>query len=376
VLSGYTLHVRLTKRCNADCSYCSSRSSGGLATKVMTADEYRQSLERIVGILRQAGLPIGEMALTIQYVGGEILTVPKADLANLVMVGQEVMGVHFGSVIDGAQSNLIASEDRVMFLSSLFGRRLSTSIDAYTDQRTLDGSPDKYRQVVKINIDTLKRRRQFIAPAIFVVDHLGLPHIHSVISDAEVDGQALRLRPVFQGGSDINVPDVDELALSFGLAARNWLMKSRVRVDPFAEMLDARLRSCGGDGSAVQSHNSCPFSDACGKQSLCLEPNGDLFLCLDMADAGLMPLGNALTGGFDYERLAEFGSRNLHQDCRQCEYLEACRGGCQFEAVKATGSTGGKTPLCRVWKSVFSEIDQSISQFGAASVEQWLRGLN
>lgn len=366
----FTLHVRLTRRCNADCDYCSSRSADD---RRMTPEEYRQSLLFIRDLMQNSTVGAGKgWSLTIQYVGGEVLTIPQADLYEIVESGREIMAPLFDTVIDGVQSNLVATPDKITFLNTLFGHRIGTSIDPYTGQRKLNGSSSRYQQTVKVSLDTLLRRRNFVPPAIFVVDEKGLPFVEQVIRDAENAGQSLRLRPVFTGGSDVRHADIGALETSFGRAARQWLATGKTPVEPFREMAEARINSLAPLPNKYT--HACPFSEDCAGHSFNLDANGDIYLCLDMADANQMRLGNALKGEFDISRFAEIYSRRsqLSPYCTNCKWVDACRGGCPSEGLSAEGHINGKTMLCKVWKAIYAEIDKAIEAKGVDNFRHWL----
>lgn len=365
----FTLHVRLTRRCNADCEYCSSRSD---QKGYMTADEFRRSAEYILDLLRspQFGGVHRNGQIHIQYVGGEILTIPKRALREIVSVGREVFSGYFSQVVDGTQSNLVGPPDRISNLQALFGNRISTSIDSFGNKRTINGSADLYRSFIHISLEQLKRR-SFKPAAIVVVDKDSLPHLESEIAISEKVGRSMRLRPVFHGGSEVSPADSGEMAKTFGHACESWLMNGRISVDPFMQLLLLRLGE--DDGQLSTESSGCPFSDNCAHESLNLDPDGSLYTCLDMADAGLMSLGNALTRQFDWDAHQGVANRqnNLHADCQQCQWKVSCRGGCTMEAIVHSGKINGKTPLCEVWKSCFTVIDAAIERHGATNVRSW-----
>lgn len=369
----FTLHVRLTRRCNADCAYCSSRSDH---KGYMTASEYRRSAEYILELLENPsfGGIHRNGQIHIQYIGGEILTIPKRQLREIVTVGREVFSGYFSHVVDGTQSNLVGPPDRISNLQALFGKRISTSIDSFGNKRTLNGSAELYRKTIRISLDSLKRR-SFNPAAIVVVDQDSLPYLDSEIAVSEEAGRPMRLRPVFHGGSPISPAEPSAMAERFGKACSSWLMNSRISVDPFMQLLLLRLAEV--DGGAGTQSSGCPFSDNCAHESLNLDPDGSLYVCLDMADAGLMPLGNALAREFDWGIHQGIAKRygNLHPDCQACQWRVSCRGGCTMEAIQHSGQIDGKTPLCGTWQSCFSAIDDAIARHGPANVRAWSEGL-
>ncbi len=361
-----TLHVRLIKGCNADCSYCSSWE--GSPSERMSPEAYRKALSYIRDqVLPVMGSSGPGSTLTIQYVGGEILLYPAADLAECVEIARRELAYDFGRIVDGVQSNLIASKRRVQELDRLFMGRIGTSVDGRGTQRTVKGSPDAYRKIVNANRDALKQRRRNPG-AIFVVDRQGLGNLAFEMTTASEKGYSLVLRPVFDGGRSVESATVADLSEAFTDAFDGWVMQSQVPVEPFIHLLKKRLQPESVVGSV------CPFQRNCAEVSLDLEPDGTLYTCLDMADSKQVPLGNALTGTFDLKAYATLVARKSEIDprCKACPYFAACQGGCMSEAIHHTGSIYGRSDLCAVWTALFKRIDRAIAEHGVTAMRQWV----
>lgn len=308
--------------------------------------------------------------MTIQYVGGEILLVPSADLRQCVEVARDVFSEHFGEVIDGVQSNLVASERRVVALDTLFSGRIGTSVDGRGSQRTVKGSADAYRSAVTRARSALARRRKRNIGSIFVVDRAGLGNVRHEIETASAAGYPLVLRPVFNGGRSVDEAPLSDLVESLSDAFDAWAMKAAVPVEPFMHLMAGRLKM-SGPGSV------CPFQRNCAEVSLDIEPDGTLYTCLDMADSGQYPLGNALLGHFDWQTWEMLRDRKTKIDpkCAACPFFATCQGGCMSEAIHHTGSPHGRSDLCAVWTALFKRIDALIEDKGKSEVSSWFRTL-
>lgn len=364
----FTLHARLIKGCNADCDYCSSWQEN--PSERMSPEAYRQSLVFIRDeILPRISNDWSKATLTIQYVGGEILLIPHRELRESVLAARELFYPVFGDVIDGVQSNLIASERRVMELDLLFSGRIGTSIDGRGTQRTIKGSSEAYRKIATKSMDAIAKRRRRRPGAIFVVDKPGLANLPFEMEDASEKGHSLVLRPVFQGGSDVSSASVAELVTAMGDAFDQWILQSNVPVEPFTHLVSKRLFQETSVGSV------CPFQRNCADVSIDLEPDGTLFTCLDMADSGQVPFGNALQGSFDTLAWESLRARTSEVDprCRQCPFFAACQGGCMSEALHHTGSIYGRSDLCAVWTALFKRIDRTAAIHGKEAVGRWLQ---
>jgi radical SAM protein with 4Fe4S-binding SPASM domain len=342
----------------------------------MTPEQFSRSLDFLIPYLSRLGFTRGGgQAVSLQYVGGEILTVPSDDLKRIVFEARSRMGAVFDIVRDGVQSNLIGSPARLAVMTALFGDRIGTSVDHFGMQRTLSGSAEKYR-VISINSADRMRRSGRSIPAIFVVDAKGIKHVMDEYKLAEEGAYPLTMRAVFAGGRGSAEAPPGDVAATYGAVFDAWAMQGRVNVEPLGHLLRQRLAAHDPSIDA-RAMAGCPFQSNCAEVSLNLDPNGDLFLCLDTSDSGQMKLGNALDGSFDWGLWEQMKSRTLHLDssCKSCLYRAQCAGGCMSEGYHVTGSPFGKTGLCIVWKTIFAKIDTLVEREGVAAVSAWAAGL-
>jgi radical SAM protein with 4Fe4S-binding SPASM domain len=366
-----TLHVRLTKSCNADCTYCSSWQ--GNHQPYMSVSDYSSALiyirDHIVPIMGCGG---PASTISLQYVGGEILLVPKNVLRECVYAARSIMGEAFGNVIDGVQSNLVGSERRIMELDTLFAGRVGTSVDGRGIQRTIKGSPEAYRRIVAKSVEAIYKRRKQRPGAVFVVDAEGASNAVHEVETANELNHPLVLRAIFQGGSKIEKGGLADTVEAFEAAFDAWAMKTSIAVEPFAHLLKKRLGSHNVVGSV------CPFQRDCAENSLNLEPDGSLFTCFEMADSGHFCMGNAIQQSFSIDVWNSLRQRttNIDPKCQSCPWFNECQGGCMNEAIHDTGSPYGRPDLCAVWTALFKRIDALIADKGKEAVQTWLAKCN
>jgi radical SAM additional 4Fe4S-binding domain len=362
-----TIHARLLKGCNADCSYCSSWEEDPAIR--IAPEDFLKAIKFIVDeVVPVMGCGGAGSTVSVQYVGGEILLVPKAELREIVYGTRDILQGHFGTVIDGVQSNLIASERRILDLDTLFGGHIGTSVDGKGSQRTVAGSADAYRRIFERSRAILSTRRHRNPGAIFVVDKHGIPNLSDEIRAANAKNYPLVLRPVFSGGRDVDSATVPELVAAMTTAFDQWVMQSSASVEPFMHLLNKRLYAQSVVGGV------CPFQRDCAQVSINIEPDGTLYTCLDMADSKQVPFGNALMGVFERETWAALAARrdNIDPKCQSCPWFEACQGGCMSEAIHHTGSIYGRSDLCAVWTALFKRIDAAIDLHGRQEVARWV----
>lgn len=367
-----TLHIRLTKACNADCGYCSSWQASPESR--LSPEE----LEKIVRFILDESRPVLGVEpshVTAQFIGGEIALVPKAEIGAHIAVIRKMCQERGVSFIYGAQSNLIVSERKAVQLYDQFEGRLGTSIDLSSDIRTVGGDPEKYRLIWK-SADHYLRRHRSTPGAVFVLEPDAVQAAEIHLTEAARTGRMLTYRPIFKGGiKDVRLNSGEGIQRAMETLFDRWFLRLPVIVEPFFQLCEARLSEVSGLGRVVST--ACAFQSDCTRKSINIEANGDLYVCLEMADAGLVPIGNGLRGEWDMQALSLYASRSdhLHPDCMECPYLRSCRGGCMYEAIAHGHGPHGKSDHCPAWKSLFSRIDTAIFNYGAEHIHAWLHRL-
>lgn len=371
----FTLHLRITKKCNADCSYCSSFEN---QTKdLMSLPEVEKSILFIKNLIEKYQLGGLKKSLTVQYIGGELLTVPIDYLKSFCSIVENTLSPLFNHFKQGCQTNLLGSQQRIDDLLELFEGNLGTSLDTFTNQRTLGKSPEKYKTFFLKNLSYTKKHTGKNLPSIVVVDQKMAPFIEQQIQYAQEKNMHITLRPVFSGGMPIESVNDNSLQTIFVTTFKKWFMNSPVAIEPLFSLTEKRLLKHLNQSQYLSSISGCAFQHNCATSSLNMEPDGTLYVCLDMADSKHYPLGNALLEKIDEETLNLLMSRSekLNNDCVNCDYFNECQGGCMNEAIEQNNDVFGKTNYCVIWKSLFALIDENINNYGAQNVQTWINSL-
>jgi radical SAM protein with 4Fe4S-binding SPASM domain len=340
----------------------------------MSPDDYRRSLEYIeASIWNDSGKR--PTHVTVEYVGGEILLVPPQAMKEIVEIGRKFFSDRNIIMRDGAQTNLIASKRRLDNINELFEGRIGTSIDNVSEQRTVSGSNDRYNELHgkgELVIATDKKA----VPAVFTLDKITSRKSIDQYRISEKEGRDLTVRQVFGGGKDVELLAPEVLASSLVNILEEWVMTGKINVEPLASLIKKRLQ---GRFSIQSGYNLdlCPFQNNCHERSLSLDPNGDLYICQEMADSSNLKLGNALTEYFDADAFSLMKNRPLKLDrsCYQCSYFQECQGGCAMESMQFGNGPHGKTAYCDTWKILFAAIDDKIDMHGAHNISKWVNGL-
>lgn len=376
--SSLTLHIRITKKCNADCTYCSSFQT--LADNRMSLDDLDKSLTFLSQLILNKNIGGTREMISVQYVGGEVSVLPLDYVEEYTKMVEQRLAPLFKYFQHGVQSNLIASKDKIIKLVEIFGTNIGTSFDNSTDQRRVQGDSSKYRTIFLKNQTTLKKIIGKKAAGVVVIDEKMEPFVFNEIDIANKNNTHLTLRPVFQGGMPIEEMNVSNIIPIFEKAFDDWIMNSHISIEPFTSLLNKRLIKhkksfISNNGfQEISAYSGCPFQHNCAQNSLNLEPNGDLFLCFEMADGNRYSFGNAINGDFNeetYNLLLE-RSNKLQDECYKCDYFNECQGGCMNEAIDHFGDIYAKTKNCSLWKAIFRRIDYNIEKYGVKNIQSWL----
>ena len=310
--SPLTLHIRLTKHCNADCSYCSSWQESPDAR--LTPEDLRKSIDFILDSAPLT-LDVTFTHVTAQFLGGEIAMVPSAELDAHIEVVKSICAARGLGCIFGAQSNLILSPRNAARLYDQFEGRLGTSIDLTSSTRTIKGDPEKYRVIWK-SADTYLRKNRSTPGAIFVVEPSNSADALIHLREAARSRRVITFRPIFKGGIEaVHLNSAEQFNTSMVDLFDEWFLRLPVIAEPFYQLCESRLSELS-KLSHVQT-TACAFQNDCTRKSVNIEPNGDLYVCLEMADAGMAPIGNGVAGEWYTDALSLYASRskNLPQSC-------------------------------------------------------------
>jgi radical SAM protein with 4Fe4S-binding SPASM domain len=366
----FTLHIRVTKKCNADCSYCSSFEKN--PNDFMTLSDLKIAMDFISNKILELGLGGTREHITVQYVGGELLSIPGDYLENFTEIVQSKLSPLFKSFKHGGQTNLIGSMRKVDHLLNVFDNNIGTSFDSFTEQRTVKSDSKIYKAIFLKNISTLKKSYGLNVPGIIVIDEKMAPHIENEIDIANKNRRHVMLRPVFNGGSSVDKLSISDLESLYEKLFDNWILKQNIIIEPFFSYMQKRILNL--QNKNLDSISGCPSQHNCANVSLNMEPDGSLYVCLDTADSKTLKLGNCINNEFNYDLFSQIKNRSNHlnSSCLNCSYFKECQGGCMKEAIEHSNDMYGKTLYCSIWKKVFKKIDLSIESYGIDRLQNWL----
>ncbi|RMG21240.1 MAG: SPASM domain-containing protein [Methanobacteriota archaeon] len=312
--------------------------------------------------------------LDVQYVGGDILVVDRKTIDESISLLHRIFGNTFAEIKHGVQSNLVGSKDRIKHLVSRFGKSIGTSEEFGTSHRMVGGSSTIYQRGLDSSLGTLKVYG--IRPGCIYVlmpdtmDGL-IPFLDMVQKKRRYP--KVVIRHVFDGGiKGMDSVSVDMLLEALIKSFDNWFLKADYLLEPHWIFLDRLLHK---PVNRHQCISGCPFQRDCVRRSIDLEPNGDIYLCLDMADSGNMKIGNALDGTLNIQVVHDLERRieSIDKECFSCPAYTVCQGGCMNESVNMLGNHLAKSPYCKAWKGMVHHIQNRLSCESMDQVVSWMK---
>lgn len=368
----FSIHYRFTKKCNANCDYCSSAGKSNL--RPISVSDFKKTIDFLISQYLPQRINLLDAHITLNYLGGEILTVKKGEFIECVEYARSEFNKVTSNFRDGIQSNLIGNPNTLAQYRDLFGNNIGTSVDNTSDKRNIGGSSERYRKLMNNNIIHVFSEHP---PATLVVDDDNVGNLMLEYKQSVAKHHDLTLRPIIQCGSNIETKLGSKAPVAFFEVFKDWHLKGVKRVEPFYSMLSSKVNEISKN--AMTNCSGCHMQNNCTQNNVNIDPDGDIYLCNEMADGDVYKLGNAITGVINEDNLRILEGRltNLPLECIICPHYRSCRGGCMYSALESCGSIEGKDPHCAIWKPIFEEIDFLIlnKENYIKKVTQWLKHL-
>ncbi len=349
----FSLQFRLTKYCNADCSYCCSNDK--VRQKPISFEQFKKSVDFLANEYLPRYLNMREAFISGDYLGGEITTMKFRELERCVLYAREIFRKLGAEYRDGIQTNLISSPEKARKVEALFEGRVGTSVDNFTKQRTIGGSHSRYKETME-NVIQLGMPKH--PPAVLVVEQSNAEHLEEEYEIALARDYDLTLTTLYVGGRNSVTKANDSVIQAQKDLFDRWFMSSdRIILEPFLSMVRSKASDMGL--SSVMKCSGCAHSNICTTHNLNLEPDGELYLCAEMADKGAFQIGNALSGVIYSENVDALEKRatNMPIDCFTCPHFQSCRGGCMQNSLDHTGDLYNKDPLCALYTHVYESVE-------------------
>jgi len=362
--------IKPTKVCNANCTHCSSPPDSNIKISV---EDFKLFCEKNKEYIRDN--------VNIIWHGGEP-TLMGVDYYYKVW---DIAKSYFPNVRFSMQTNLLIYNEEIdKLFTEVFENQISTSFDFFTNLRQINNDQEKYKKIFFKNLENRKKslikqsQGNFIKKTFLVnvVDRNNLKKYKEIYEIAKEKMFDLRVNYIYSVGRALKdetfqnnfnpkihiTPDeygdflINIAKLYFKDILENFNNKDLIRVVPIYDLLRNYLNGSGGN-------QVCPWINNCNGHFLGIEPNGDIYNCADFADVDGFKFGNFKINTakemFFSDNSKKLSTRrfNLPEDCRKCEYLDACQGGCMRDSYIYNGDSNGKFFFCNSWKKTFKYFD-------------------
>lgn len=352
------LILKTTSNCNLRCRYCSigDKKNG----KNMSRHILLLSIKKVKELMQG----IDDKNLTIILHGGEPTLLNPELYDEAFEYAKTIMpdiNLRFN-----IQTNGTLIDDEYIKLFKKWDSSVGISIDGTKvnhDSFRVNIKGEPTFDIIDKNIDRLKENSIKYASLMVQNDFIkdGFKEIVDYLVQKDMD---IRVNPVMSFGeakkdSDYLIQEGNYADFVIGMF--DYIMEKKIdlRLSPVSDMVNAVLND--------KTMGECTFSSSCCKSFICITENGDIYPCGRLADINYLKLGNineiSLLEAYNNEGVEDIRKRrseNLPQDCKDCEYVKLCKGGCPAEVIAVSGDYKNKSYFCKEYKKIFRYIHTKV----------------
>ena len=335
--------LKLTTNCNLACAYC---SEGDKEPKTLPEEYLYKLADDIVDFSENTD----ERKFDFLFHGGEPTLYGRDKLSRFIDYAHKKLENFDINFMMQTNGYLIDDDWIQFFKKESIG--VGVSLDGYPEihdkfRRTKNGEPTAAK--ITANIKAMQAAG------------LSIGTLMVLNSDEEIDAQKLfdfiqeenlspKIHPVIPCGRAYgrkDAPGIYEkyillMERLFELALKNNMTN---RIQPLDELMDAIL--------GVAPVKECSFNGSCGKNFMCLYPDGAVGFCGRAGGAKELIYGNIqnstlfeLYNSDNAKRLKNRQAYLKENDCKDCKEWDFCHGGCAFEALNSFGKIESKYENC------------------------------
>jgi len=347
--------VQVTERCNLSCKYCH------LDKYRAKRDITRATAEKLMYELLNYNDRFGHFT----WAGGEPLLIDDSFFADIAEYSKN----HNQKSLDISHSiqtnGVLLTLERKKRLQS-YGYKLGGSFDGCLDVQEkvrVTSNKNLSDQIVQ-NLTNGQKDMGLIT--VLTSELIGREE--EVYANLKKMTARARINSYAPSGSGLAeaatlLPSVDDAAKSMLKFYDMWRTDtSDIILNPFSSIVR---------GFITGWVKTCDYSAYSCARILGVNPVGDVFLCSRSTHFPETKLGN-----INETTLEELIGNQVHQkvldryfalkegDCKGCEWLSVCSGGCPIEAQSFAGDFNKKTYYCEARKAVFKKIDEDLKNDG------------
>lgn len=352
--------IRVSDRCNQDCSYCYVDRDARLLSKISLGMEAFHSLYSIV-----LGSGLYD-CVTFVWHGGEPTLMGAEYLDKVIGLQHKYLQKH-QTIQNSIQTNATIITPEIVGVLAKHQVQVGVSLDAppevNNELRTFwNGKPT----LARILSDIKALRDGGLDPGAICVltkkNYTKSVEIYAFFKQIEMSYQ---YNPMY---SDEGVcqTSTEQLAITSEQYAQTLIETYNLYFnDPNPNIDVTDIQHIIGSMMAGCSQN-CLYSGKC-EEFMGILPNGDIYLC-DLFYKPEQKIGNLSTLTAEQlinsPVLVNIASRPANLmlgECRGCEWWNICRGGCSSKSRAIFGDAMRKDPYCETRKMLFSHVKKTLT---------------
>ncbi len=339
-------HVMLvpTLGCPSNCGYCWSSEEDSELMSIETVEEVVKWLEKF-----------RDDSVTITFHGGEPL-LAGFDFyhAALPMIKNGL--IHLKPAL-ALQTNLWNLTDDMARLFSEYNIPIGSSIDGPEDLNDYQRGSGYYKKTMK-GYEIAKSHNLKVSFICTFTSH-SINFKEDILNYFLENGLTLKLHPSLPSMRDNN-PD------KWALSPEEYGELLVYLLDQYLEHMDEiEIMNIDNLAKSVFRRRGtvCTFVDCMG-DTFAIGPDGNIYPCYRFVGMPEYVMGNVydhpsiedLSKSKPWKLLQEF-KEHVDIECKKCNYIKFCRGGCPYNALAITDAkVEGVDPHCTAYKRIFKEI--------------------
>ncbi len=343
--------VKVTDNCNMECTYCYVDRDANLSP--MTYETLEATIKGICRLTQR------RRRTHFIWHGGEPMLLGREFFTQVVSLQDNYCrAMSFENCIQ-TNGTLLTRDVIEFFIANKFS--ISLSLDGpqeiHDPNRRLRSGSGTFHRVTRV-VELLHEYGLTVG-AVVVMTKQTLPMINELYAFMKSMRLQYRINPIIQSLS--NRDHFDSVAVSpeeYGTAMCElfdlWFHDDEpMQIDP----IDIIVGNLVSDVSW-----GCDYTGGCLRDIICVNPDGGVFPCGQMAGNNEFLLGDIVTDPIEsivssptYARVRERNKKTL-ACCKDCEFVNICHSGCMVSAMMRGGTIFAPDYFCVGRKMLFSHI--------------------
>jgi uncharacterized protein len=363
--SHFSLILLPTNKCNVACEYCFEDKTADF----MSHEQLAIIIEKLLDHMELKSIS----SMTIYWQGGEVMILQPVWFARARELIGQAADKRGRRIEHSLQSNMIGYSSKWnRIIAEMFGNSVGTSMDfPNLYRKAANHAPEEYTALWTRNVTAA--RDAGIQIGVIAIPNketlrLGAERFYSYFVD-ELGIRDFQVNTSFSGGEETNakvesILDMDALAHFFSDLVRVWVergLHQGVKLGP----LDQLMNHFTGAPSCLP----CIWRQNCTDEFVSIDARGNVAQCDCWVTSypeyrfgniyGPLSFTELLTRSKARQRFQKRPEVLIeHETCLDCDYLSICHGGCPVRTFSITGDFFVKDPYCKVYKALFSTMEE------------------